>query len=122
VNRWHRPGMLAADRAREVARTCWEALAAPDPDCTCHHPALAEAIGKAATLAGEGWLVPQLARHGPDDWVTVTVAAELVGRSVEWVYRWVAKDRANRAIVGSDGLITVRVGSVQDAVAESRRP
>jgi hypothetical protein len=84
-------------------------------------PEAAELIAWAASEAGEGWLAPQLARHTPDDWVTVSVAAELVGRSVEWVYKWAARDRADRIIVGGDGLITVRVGSVQDAVAESRK-
>jgi len=114
VSRWPAPGTLAVDRAREVARTCWTALNRVDPEA-------AELIAWAATEAGEGWLAPQLAQYGPDDWVSVSAAAELVGRSVEWTYRWVAQDRPHRAIIGADGLITVRVGAVQDAVAESRR-
>ena len=114
MSRWHRPGTLAVDRAREGARTCWAALNEVDPHA-------ARSIAWAAAQAGEGWLTPQVARHDPHDWVTVSTAAELVGRSVEWVYRWAAKDREHRIIVGPAGLITVRVGSVQDAVAESRK-
>jgi len=113
VSRWPTSGTLAVDRAREVARTCWTALHRVDPEA-------AEMIAWAASEAGEGWLAPQRAQYGPDDWVSVSTAADLVGRSVEWVYRWVAKDRAHRAIIGSDGLITVRVGTIHDALAESR--
>jgi hypothetical protein len=108
MTRWHRPGTLAVDRAREVARTCWEALAAVDMDT-------AQAIAHAAALAGEGWLSAQPATHTEDDYVSVSTAAELVGRSVRWVYAWVAENREARSRVDRAGRITVRVGDVRDA-------
>ena len=111
MTKWHRPGTRPVDRAREVARTCWEALNAVDP-------AAARAIGLAAQAAGEGWLVPQFARHQPDDYVTVAEAAELVGRSVRWAYHWVATDRDRRSITDSDGHLRVRVGTLLESVAK----
>jgi hypothetical protein len=118
MTRWHRPGARPVDRARDVARTCWQALEQVDP-------AAARVIAHAAHLAGETWLVPQIARHQPDDLITVPDAAELVGRSVRWVYGWVAEDRDGsktgtaRAIPDRDGRIRVRVATILEAVAEN---
>ena len=108
MTRWHRPGTLAVDRAREVARTCWVALEQVDP-------ATARAIAWAAEQAGEGWLTPAPATHTEEDYVPVSTAADLVGRSVRWVYAWVAEDRETRARIDRTGRITVRVGDVRDA-------
>lgn len=114
MSRWHRRGTLPVDRAREVARTCWEALRRVDPDA-------AELIAQAAAAAGEHWLAPEVARHGLDDVVTVVEAAHLVGRSARWGYKWVADDRERRAVVGRDGRIRVRVRDVLEHVARERR-
>lgn len=114
MTRWHQPGTLAVDRAREVARTLYTALARVDPQA-------AELIARVAADAGEGWLAPQIARHGPDDEVTPAEAAELVGRSTRWVYAWVAQARAQRSVIGSDGRIRVRIRDVRDALAAERR-
>ena|SRR6478752_7407033 len=111
---WHRPGTLPVDRAREVARTCWEALRRVDPEA-------AVLIAEVAASAGEAWLTPQVAQYGQDDTVTVIEAAELVGRSARWVYQWVAQDRVRRAVVGRDNRIRVRVRDVLESVVEERR-
>lgn len=98
------------DRAREVARTCWAALAASDPET-------AKTIAWAATQAGEAWLTPQPALHGPEDLITPSEAAEMTGRSVRWVYAWVAEARESRAILGPDKRIRVRVKDLLESVA-----
>jgi len=105
---------LPVDRAREVARTCWEALRRVDPEA-------AVLIAEVAASAGEAWLTPQVAQYGQDDTVTVIEAAELVGRSARWVYQWVAQDRVRRAVVGRDNRIRVRVRDVLESVVEERR-
>lgn len=110
MGEWHRPGTLPVDRAREVARTCWAALRRVDPQA-------AQLIAEAAAQAGEAWLTPQVAQYGPDDAVNVLEAAELVGRSVRWVYQWVANDREHRAVAGNDGLTHVRVRQLLESVA-----
>lgn len=114
MSKWHRHGDRPVDRAREVARTCWRALSAVDP-------LAAETIAWAAQQAGETWLAPQIAQYGPDDVVTVSEAAELVGRSVRWTYQWVAEDRERRAVLGPDQRIRVRVRDVLETVARQRR-
>jgi hypothetical protein len=111
VSRWHRPGARPVDRAREVARTCWQALSQVDP-------ATAAAIAKAAEQAGEAWLTPQLARHQPDDYIPVPDAAELVGRSVRWTYGWVAAHRDDPAVTERGGRLRVRVGALLESVAK----
>jgi hypothetical protein len=105
---------LPVDRAREVARTCWEALRNVDPKT-------ADLIAKAAAAAGEQWLAPEIAQHTLDDVVPVIDAAQLVGRSARWVYQWVAKDRDRRAVIGRDLRIKVRVRDVMEAVAAEPR-
>jgi hypothetical protein len=52
----------------------------------------------------------------------VPEAAELVGRSVRWMYGWVAEDRDHRAIPDRDGKIRVRVATVLEAVAHKEAP
>ena len=113
MSQWHRPGALPVDRAREVARTCWEALRRVDPEA-------AGLIARAAAAGGEHWLVPEMARYTLDDTVTVVEAAHLVGRSARWGYQWVAQDRARRAIVGLDGRIRVRVRDILESAAVER--
>jgi hypothetical protein len=114
VSKWHRPGDLPVDRAREVARTCWEALRRVDPEA-------AQLIADVAAAAGETWLTPQISQYALDDTVPVLEAAELVVRSVRWVYQWVAADRPRRAVVGTDGRIQVRVRDILESVARERR-
>lgn len=113
VSRWHIPGATSTDRAREVARTCWQALRKVDPHA-------AELIAWAANEAGEAWLVPQLARHQPDDLISPVDAAELVGKSARTVYEWIARGRLPHT-VGSDGRIRVHVATLLDFAASRRR-
>lgn len=114
MSKWHRPGDLPVDRAREVARTCWEALHRVDPES-------ANLIAQAAAAAGEHWLAPEISRCSLDDVVTVVEAAQLVGRSARWGYQWVAEDRERRLILGRDGRMRVRVRDVLEHVAQERR-
>jgi hypothetical protein len=114
VNRWPIAGARPVDRARDVARTCWEALHRVDPDA-------ANLIAQSAAEVGEQWLTPQIARHDLDDLVSVSEAAELAGRSVRWTYEWVAGDRDHRAVLGPDRRIQVRVRDVLEAAAGERR-
>lgn len=109
MTRWHRSGARPVDRAREVARTCWEALSKVDPDA-------ARLIGRAAMQAGEGWLTPQLARHGPEDLISPVAAGELVGVSSRTVYEWVSSGRLPHS-VDQRGRIRVRVDAVLAAEA-----
>lgn len=102
---------LPVDRAREIARVCWEALRQVD----------SEAARIIAEAADEGWLTSRVSQYAPDDTVTVLDAAELTGRSVRWVYQWVADDRPRRAVVGHDNLIRVRVRDILAAVVADRR-
>lgn len=113
MRKWPISGVYPVDRAREVARTCWVALAAVDPDA-------AEAIAQAARMAGEAWLAPQVAQYGLDDTVTVPEAAELVGRSVRWVYQWVAIDLEHRRVHASGNRIRVRVRDLLESEAHKR--
>lgn len=114
MSNWYRPGELPVDRAREVARTCWEALRRVDPEA-------AELIAQAAATGGELWLAPEIAQHTLDDVVTVVEAAHLVGRSARWGYLWVNEDRQRRAVIGLDGRIRVRVRDILESVATERR-
>jgi hypothetical protein len=114
VSEWHRAGALPVDRAREIARTCWQALNRVDPEA-------ARLIADVAAASGEYWLTPQVSQYSMDDVVTPLEAAELVGRSVRWAYQWVAQDRPRRAVVGHDGRIRVRVRDILEGVAQERR-
>jgi len=109
TRRWPFPGDRAADRARQVAQQYRGALANVDPDAC-------RLLDWAATQAGETWIVPQIAQYAADDLITVPEAAELTGRSVRWVYGWVAEDRATR-MRGAGQPIRVRAGDVQEAAA-----
>lgn len=116
VSRWHVPGATSAERARDVARTCWKALRSVDPDA-------ADRIAWAATQAGETWLTPQVARYQDDDFVSPADAAELIGKSARTVYEWVARGWLPHIIVhdGRSDRIRVRVGTVLDVAANRRR-
>jgi len=85
---------------------------AVDPD-TCH------AIDAAAIMAGETWVTPDVAVETEDDLVTVSRAAELTGRSVAWVYKWLAQDKPNR-VKATHPSALVRLGDIYDAVAYER--
>ena len=113
MSKWHRSGDLPVDRAREVARTCWEALRRVDPEA-------AEVIARAAAQAGETWLSPEMMRYGLDDMISVAEAARLVGRSVRWGYEWVAADPERRN-VGAPDRIRVRVRDILEGDAWERR-
>lgn len=113
TRRWPFPGDRPVDRARQVAQQYRTALLHADPG-TC------QALDTAATLAGETWIVPQVAQYTADDLVTVPEAAEIIGRSVRWVYAWVAADRAARAIIRSDKRIRVRARDILKADADER--
>lgn len=108
VSRWPFPGDRPADRARQVAHAYRAALLAID-ETACR------AIDAAALSVGEGWVIPYVHRHLPDDWITAQEAAALTGRSVRWVYAWAAADRAHRIHVGNDGVLRVRVEAVEAA-------
>ena len=114
MSEWPIAGARPVDRARDVARTCWDALHRVDPTA-------AAAIADAAVMAGEHWLTPQVARHDLHDFVSVPDAAKIAGRSPRWAYEWVAADRENRAHVGADGKIRVRLGEVLESVANDQR-
>jgi excisionase family DNA binding protein len=109
VSRWHQRGVSATDRARQVARTCWEALHRVDPDA-------ARLIAWAAREAGEGWLVPEPARHTRDDLVGVLEAAELVGYKARTIYDWISCGRLAHT-TDRQGHIRVHVGTLLDFVA-----
>jgi excisionase family DNA binding protein len=113
VTRWHRRGATPAERAREVARTCWLALAKVDVHA-------ADAIARAAELAGETWLTPELARHQRDDLVGVPEAADLVGYQVRTVYEWISRGRLAHT-TDRQGRIRVHVGTLLDYVAARDR-
>lgn len=112
---WPFPGDRPVDRARQVASQYRAALHAVDADACA-------AIDRAAQSVGEDWVIPQVAQFGPDDWVTVTEAAALTGRSTRWVYAWIAGNREHRCVHGADGLSRVRVQDVQEAAARGRHP
>lgn len=115
VTGWPLPGRWrAVDRARAVAHQYRAAL---------HHtnPELCATIDRAATQAGETWITPTIITADLDDFVTVPEAAELVDRSVQWVYAWVAKNRTERMRRGTDGRIRVNVAAVQAAAAAPPR-
>lgn len=109
MTRWHRPDARPVDRAREVARTCWQALNAADP-------ATATLIATAATQAGEGWLAPQMARHGPEDVISPVEASELVGVAARTIYGWIATGRLVHS-VNNQGRFRVKVNDVLEAMA-----
>lgn len=109
VTRWHRPDARPVDRAREVARTCWQALNVADP-------VAAELIATAATQAGEGWLAPQMARHGPEDVISPVEAAELVGLAARTIYDWISSGRLVHS-VNRQGRFQVKVNDVLEAMA-----
>ncbi|MBP2370239.1 hypothetical protein [Pseudonocardia parietis] len=106
--RWPLPGDRAVDRARQVAHEYRKALLNTDP-------AACAVIDDAAVKVGEEWVLPQVDQYYDDDRITVAEAALLTGRSVRWVYAWVAEKRAERAHVGPDKLIRVKVAAVRDA-------
>lgn len=114
TRRWPFPGDRAVDRARQVALQYRAALHAVD-EAAC------AAIDRAAAAVGEDWVLPQVAQHAPEDWVTVAEAAALTGRSQRWVYAWIAQDRADRCVRGNDGLARVQVAAVQAAAARPAR-
>lgn len=107
---WPNPGDLPVDRARQVASEYRLALSLTNPE-------LCRAIDEAAHAVGESWVHPEMAIETEDEQVTVARAAEITGRSVSWVYKWIAQDptRARRASPQ-----TVRIGDVLDAVAYER--
>lgn len=108
--RWPFPGDLPVDRARQVALQYRAALGRLDA-------AACAAIDSAAVLAGEGWVVDELAVETEDDLVTVPRAAELVGRSRRWVYQWA---RTNPHMIAKTGPTRVRLLDVRAAVADER--
>lgn len=107
MTRWHNRGDRPVDRARQVAAAYRDALLRVAPaECA--------AIDQAAIHVREDWVIPQTARHQPDDLVTAAEAAALTGRSVRWVYAWIAADRSSR-VRTSTPQIRVRAGDVQEA-------
>lgn len=109
MTRWPHPGDRPVDRARQVAAAYRDALLRVAPaECA--------AIDQAAREVGEDWVIPQTARHQPDDLVTAAEAAALTGRSVRWVYAWIAADRDTR-VKASTTPIRVRAGDVQEAAS-----
>lgn len=107
TTRWPYPGDSPVDRSRQVAIQYRAALERVDP-VACH------AIDQAATWAGESWVAPGYAIEIEDDQVTVVRAAELVGMSVRWVYKWAEEHR-----VAVDP-VRVRLADVRAAVAYDR--
>jgi len=108
--KWPFPGDLPVDRARQVCLEYRRALMQTDPDAC-------EKIDQAAALVGEGWVSSELASETEDDLVTVARAAELVGRSVRWVYKLTEQDPD---LIASRRPIRLRLGDVQDAAAWER--
>ncbi|AHH98305.1 hypothetical protein [Kutzneria albida] len=112
--RWPIPGDTALDAARAIAREYRRALQLVDPD-TCAH------LDRQAEVFGQQWLLPTVAIHGENDLVTLDVAAELVGRSRDMIYKWARRDQRLTAHPGSDGRLRVRVGDVENVDAEMRQ-
>lgn len=108
---WPFPGDLPVDRARQVAIQYRDALLRTAPEAC-------DAIDAAARLAGEGWVVDDLAIEQGEDLVTVTRAAELVGRSKRWIYQWAADHAVWEG--QRQGPILVRLADVRAAVAHER--
>lgn len=112
---WPLPGKYRQiDRVKLVAQQYRTALLNLAPD-------VCAILDDAATEAGEGWVIPPVAIAGPEDIITVPEAAELVGRSIQWVYAWAAKDRLHRVKTGDDGKIRVVAAAVQEAAAGAPR-
>lgn len=108
TSRWPFPGDRAIDRRSQVAITYRAALQRVDPVACA-------AIDSAAVLAGEGWVVEELAVETEDDLVTVPRAAELVGRSRRWVYEWAR----TTGMVAMRNPIQVRLRDVRAAARRS---
>ena len=109
MSRWPFPGDLPVDRARLVALQYRELLWRLDP-LAC------AAVDEAAVLAGENWVLREWAIEDEDDFVSVSRAAELVGRSTRWVYNWAAD---NDAAVRRRPTL-VQLGAVRAAAAHAR--
>lgn len=107
--RWPHPGDLPVDRARQVAAEYRRALHRIAPD-------VCAVLDQAACEVGEAWVIPQIAQHQPDDLVTAPEAATLTGRSVRWVYAWIAADRDQR-VKASTPQLRVRAGDIQEAAS-----
>lgn len=109
--RWPFPGDLPVDRARQVAQQYRDVLWRVNAEaCT--------AVDRAAALAGEEWVLHQAAIETDDDLVTVARGAELVGRSVRWVYTRLGKDVPAVRRAGQPTLF--RLGDLRSAVAHER--
>lgn len=99
------------ERARQVCIEYRLHLFKLDPD-------LCNVIDEAAIAVGETWVRPEIAREMEDDEVTVARAAEIVGRSVAWVYKWISRD-PTRIVRGSNPQRVV-LRDVLDAAAYGR--
>jgi hypothetical protein len=110
VTEWPFPGDLPVDQSRQVALEYRRALQLVDP-------AACAAIDAAACWANQGWVIGELAVETEDDLVTVSRAAELVGRSTRWVWDWAHE---HPEAVGRRRPIMVKVGHLRAAVAYQR--
>lgn len=81
-------------------------------------PEAAEVIARAADLAGETWLRPAVATHGPEDLITPMEAAELAGVAVRTVYDWVSSGRVPHYL-NKQGRIQVRVNELLATQAQT---
>lgn len=112
--RWPIPGDTALDAARSIAREYRRALNTLDPE-------LCARLDQQAIEFGQTWLLPAAATHHDDDWIPLTQAAELVGRTRDMIYKWATRDHRITPRRNRHGHLIVRVGDILDTDRDMRR-
>ncbi|WP_072814293.1 helix-turn-helix domain-containing protein [Rhodococcus zopfii] len=110
---WPWPADTPLDRARRIAQSYREALAAIAPDRCAQ-------LDDRAREYGQDWVTPQLVTFGMDDLLTAIEAAELAGVTAQVIYQWAYRGHLPRC-AGPDGSTRYRAGDVLDHVARTRR-
>lgn len=86
---WPWPGDTPIARARRVALSYRDALAAADPQAC-------RALDERMRRVGQRWVVPQPVTYGEDDLLTAELAADYAGVALKTVYEWRRRGLASR--------------------------